>query len=61
MRGVFTEVDEGDRLRRATIGFGAGKTDLQVLVSLDNLAGGVPKPFYELETKSASGKQPQRL
>src|SRR5262249_38641206 len=32
VRGVFTEVQEGNRLRRAVIGFGAGKTEVHVLV-----------------------------
>ena len=49
-RGIFTEVEEGNRLRRAVIGFGQGKTDLQVFVSLDDLKCGVPKPFYEFDT-----------
>jgi len=58
VRGVFTEVQEGNRLRRAVIGFGVGKTELQVLVYLDDLAGGVPKPFYEFDTSADSGDMP---
>jgi len=42
VRGVFTEVQEGNRVRRAVIGFGAGKTELHVLVYLDDLANGAP-------------------
>ena len=58
VRGVFTTVHEGNQLQRAVIGFGAGKTDVQVLVSIDDLAVGAPKPIYELDTKADSGKLP---
>src|SRR5262249_41457973 len=58
VRGVFTEVNQGHQLRRALIGFGTGKTDLQVLVDLNDLAQGAPKRFYELNTAADSGKAP---
>jgi Domain of unknown function (DUF4410) len=58
VRGVFTEVQEGNRLRRAVIGFGVGKTELQVLVYLDDLADGVPRPFAEFDTSVDSGDKP---
>ena len=58
VRGVFTSVNEGNQLQRAVIGFGAGQTDVQVLVSIDDLARGTPKPIYELDTKADSGKLP---
>jgi hypothetical protein len=58
VRGVFTEVNQGNQLHRAVIGFGAGKTDLQVLVDIDDLALGPPKRFYELKTTANSGKVP---
>lgn len=58
VRGVFTQVDEGNRLRRVAIGFGAGETEMQVLVSVDDLVHGSPKPFYELDTKAESRKLP---
>lgn len=58
VRGVFTDVSQGNQLRRAVIGFGAGKTDLQVLVDINDLAHGAPKPFYELNTAADSGKAP---
>jgi hypothetical protein len=58
VRGVFTSVQEGNRLQRAIIGFGAGHTDLQVIVAIDDLAGGRPKPLYAVETKADSGKLP---
>ena len=58
VRGVFTDVNQGNQLTRAMIGFGAGKTDLQVLVDLNDLSRGAPKPFYELNTTADSGKAP---
>jgi hypothetical protein len=58
VRGVFAQVDEGDRMRRAVIGFGAGKTQLQVAVAVDQLAAGAPKPFYEIDMRADSGKMP---
>jgi hypothetical protein len=58
VRGVFTRVDEGNRVRRAVIGFGEGQTELQLVVAVNELAQGVPKPLYELSTSADSGKQP---
>jgi hypothetical protein len=58
VRGVFTNVQEGNQLRRAVVGFGSGHTDLQVVVAVDDLAGGAPKPLYAVETKADSGKTP---
>jgi Domain of unknown function (DUF4410) len=58
VRGVFTQVGEGHRLVRAVIGFGAGQTELQLAVAIDDLAQGAPKPLYELDTTAASGKLP---
>ncbi|PYO11692.1 MAG: hypothetical protein DMD75_10040 [Candidatus Rokuibacteriota bacterium] len=58
IRGIFTQVDEGNRLHRAVIGFGAGQTELQLVVAIDDLAQGTPKPFYELDTSATSGKAP---
>jgi hypothetical protein len=58
VRGVFTDVQEGHRFRRAVIGFGAGQTDLQVLVAIDDLARGTPSPMYELDTRADSGRIP---
>ena len=58
VRGVFTEVNQGDQLRRAMIGFGMGKTELQVVVDISELDQAAPKPFYELNTIADSGKSP---
>ena len=58
VRGVFAHVDEGNRVRRAVIGFGAGETELQVIVTVDDLVQGTPKPFYQLDTSAESRKLP---
>ncbi len=58
VRGVFTTVQEGNRLRRAMIGFGSGATDLQVVTGVDDLSQGPPKPLYEVDTSADSGKTP---
>lgn len=58
VRGVFTEVDEGNRLRRAVIGFGAGETDLHVLADISDLSQGKPKRFYKLDAAADSGRAP---
>ena len=59
VRGMILRMDEGDRLRRTVIGFGAGQTNLQVAVSIDNLfAGQPPTPLYRMQTGAQSGKSP---
>lgn len=59
VRGAFLQVDEGNRLRRAIIGFGAGHTDLQVAVAVDDLsAGKTPQPIYEIQSGARSGEMP---
>ncbi len=58
VRGVFTDVSQGNQLHRAVIGFGMGKTDLQVIVDISDLAQSVPKRFYELSTTADSGTAP---
>lgn len=58
VRGVFTDVNEGNRLRRALIGFGQGETQLQLVIAIDDLKAGTPQPFYQLDTSAESGKAP---
>lgn len=45
VRGVFTEADEGNRMKRAVIGFGAGATSMEVQVSVADLAVDPDAPF----------------
>jgi hypothetical protein len=55
--GVFTEVDQGKRLIRATIGFGAGSTEMEVYVTVGNLADTPWDPFIIFGTE----KEPNRI
>lgn len=51
LQGVFTEVDEGNRLKRATIGFGQGATQMEVQVSMHDLTSANPRePFIVFGT-----------
>ncbi len=57
IRGVFTEVDQGKRIVRATIGFGAGSTEMEVYVKVCNLADDPDAPFIIFGTE----KEPNRI
>jgi hypothetical protein len=56
--GTFIQIDEGNRIRRALVGFGDGKTELQVLTSLSDLVTGAPRAFCELGISAHSSKGP---
>jgi hypothetical protein len=58
VRGVFTEVQEGNRLQRSMIGFGQGATDVQVFTRVDDLAHQPLKPLYEVNTEATSSSAP---
>jgi hypothetical protein len=58
VRGVFTEVDQGSRVLRSQVGFGAGATDLAVLVHVADLQKGKLEPFYKLEAEAGNRKMP---
>lgn len=58
VRGVFAQVQEGNRLQRAIIGFGKGQTELQVVTFVDDLAHGPLQPLYEVDTQASSGNKP---
>jgi hypothetical protein len=57
VRGVFVQLDEGNRLRRALIGFGSGATKLKVIVWVSDLARGSAS-FCELDASTHSSKGP---
>ncbi|MBV8772509.1 MAG: DUF4410 domain-containing protein [Deltaproteobacteria bacterium] len=61
VRGTFIHTDEGNRLKRALVGFGDGKTELQMLISLDELGAGTPRPFCEVGTTARSSSGPGAL
>jgi hypothetical protein len=56
LHGVFTEVDEGNRMHRALFGFGSGEAKMQLYVTLTDLAA-PQKPLYETEDGGNSGKK----
>jgi hypothetical protein len=59
VRGVFMKVDEGDRARRAVIGFGSGQTDLEVAISTDDLsAETAPALLFRAQLDATSNKGP---
>jgi hypothetical protein len=56
IHGVFTEVDEGNQRRRALIGFGAGAANMELYVTLTDLAN-PDKPLYNEAKDQDSGKK----
>jgi hypothetical protein len=56
--GQFLEVDEGNRLRRAIIGFGQGATEMQIEVNVTNLSANPGTPFLTLGSTTGSGERP---
>lgn len=58
VKGEFLEVDQGNRLRRTIVGFGAGATEMQIEVAVFDLAQGGRDPFMVFGTQSSSGKGP---
>lgn len=58
VRGVFLSVDDGNRLRRAMVGFGAGQNDIQVAVSCDSLGAADLPPLYQAVQEADSKDKP---
>jgi len=46
MQGIFTEVDEGNRLKRAGIGFAKGATSMDLQVGISDLASSDPRAAF---------------
>jgi hypothetical protein len=57
VRGVFTEMNEGNQMRRALIGFGSGKATMELYVTAVD-ASTATKPLYEISTEKSKGKSP---
>lgn len=55
VRGVFLSVDEGNRVRRAMVGFHAGKSQFEVAFAADDLAAPTRTPLYQ-EIDGQSGQ-----
>ena len=56
--GKVLTVDEGNRLRRAVIGFGQGASDAQLYVAVSDLTKTDSPPFTELNVDSSTGNAP---
>jgi Domain of unknown function (DUF4410) len=59
--GEFTNVSEGNRLRRMMIGFGAGASTLDTNVVVYQHSGGIPRQVLAFSTHADSGKMPGAL
>ncbi|MFP6562727.1 DUF4410 domain-containing protein [Paraburkholderia sp. B3] len=55
VRGVFLSVDEGNRVRRAMVGFNSGKSQFEVAFAADDLATQTSTPLYQ-EVEGQSGQ-----
>lgn len=58
VRGVFTEIDTGSTMRRAVIGFGSGKTDMEVQVGVSDLATNPNESFLVFGTITDPSRLP---
>lgn len=58
VQGVFTEVDEGNRLKRAVIGFGRGATSMDLQIGISDLAGPDPRASFAV---FGTVKDPSRI
>ncbi len=56
--GEFTDINEGNRLRRLVIGFGAGASSLDANVSLYQRSGAEYQKLLDFTTHADSGKMP---
>lgn len=55
--GVFTEFSEGNQMRRALLGFGSGKSKMELYVMVADASSG-GHPLYETSTQKSNGKGP---
>jgi len=58
IRGEFTRVEQGSRLLRGAIGFGAGATKLETHIYVYNLAQDPTTPFLDFFTTGGSNAEP---
>jgi hypothetical protein len=58
VQGYFTEVDEGNRLKRAVIGFGRGATSMDLQVAISDLASSDPGAAFAV---FGTAKDPNRI
>ncbi len=58
LEGEFVEHDEGDRLKRAVIGFGSGSTDMQVGITLSEVAEGSRRVLLDTPMDGRKDRMP---
>lgn len=58
IEGEFLQYDEGDNLRRAAIGFGAGESKMYIRATVRDLGRPSDGPFIIFDPKASSGKMP---
>lgn len=58
VRGAFVEVDEGNRLRRSMVGFGQGRTDVQVMATVQDVGRATPASLASIAAAAHSGSKP---
>lgn len=58
VRGVFVRVNQGSRLLRTAVGFGAGGTKLETRVYIHDLSTNSAAPFLTFNTTGGSGAEP---
>ncbi len=55
--GVFTQLDEGNQMRRALLGFNSGKSKMELYVTVTD-APHEGQRVYNISTEKSSGKRP---
>ena len=61
LRGQFVRVNQGSRLLRGAVGFGAGATKFEAQVQVYDLASGSNQPFLTFSTTGGSNAEPGAL
>ena len=56
--GAFTDINEGNRLRRMVIGLGSGQSSLDAQVQVYQMANGNNQQIMNFSTQANSGKMP---
>lgn len=56
--GEFTDINEGNKLRRMVVGFGLGQSSLDTQVHVYQLAGGMTQQIMDFTTHADSGSMP---
>lgn len=58
VNGQFASIDEGNRLRRLVVGFGAGASKLDTDVEVSRVSGGERQQVLSFKTEADSGRMP---